>query len=95
MDTCLIELQILTQTGLTYGKGIFDQEQYKHIRKISAEVVFNLSDIPYETVLVYSVMRVVITPLKLISTHQSFEMRKSFLLKKMMENSHCPVDGVI
>lgn len=45
-----IELQSLAQAGLTYGKDVFDQERYQRIREISAEIISNLSDIPYKTV---------------------------------------------
>ncbi|WP_368495629.1 NUDIX hydrolase N-terminal domain-containing protein [Faecalicoccus pleomorphus] len=90
-----IELQSLAQAGLTYGKDVFDQERYQRIREISAEIISNLSDIPYKTVVGLFCNEIGYQSLKLIPVHQSFEMIKSFLLKKMMENGHCRVDGVM
>lgn len=45
-----IELQSLAQAGLTYGKDIYDKERYERIRKISAEMVANISQLPVEKV---------------------------------------------
>ena len=42
-----IELQSLAQTGLTYGKDVYDKERYERIRDISAEILSHMSDIPY------------------------------------------------
>lgn len=45
-----IELQSLAQAGLTYGKDVYDKERYERIRKISAEIISHMSDIPLRTV---------------------------------------------
>lgn len=45
-----IELQSLSQAGLTYGKDIYDKERYERIRGISAEMVSHMTDIPVEKV---------------------------------------------
>ena len=45
-----IELQSLAQTGLTYGKDVYDKERYERIRDISAEILSHMSDIPIEIV---------------------------------------------
>ena len=34
-----VELQALSQAGLTYGKDIYDRERYQRIREIAAEMV--------------------------------------------------------
>ncbi len=34
-----VELQSLTQAGLTYGRDVYDRERYERIREISAEMV--------------------------------------------------------
>ena len=45
-----IELQSLAQSGLTYGKDIYDRERYERVREISAEIIAHKSKIPVETV---------------------------------------------
>ena len=45
-----IELQSLAQAGLTYGKDIYDREQYERAREISTETIAHKSEIPVETV---------------------------------------------
>lgn len=45
-----IELQSLSQAGLTYGKDIYDKERYERIREISAEILSYKSDIPVDKV---------------------------------------------
>ena len=45
-----IELQSLSQAGLTYGKDIYDKERYERIRGMSAEMVSHMTDIPVEKV---------------------------------------------
>lgn len=42
-----MELQSLAQVGLTYGKDVYDKERYERIREISAEIISNMSDIPF------------------------------------------------
>ena len=49
-----IELQSLAQAGLTYGKDVFDLERYTRIREIAAEILSMKSEIPVETVKIYS-----------------------------------------
>ena len=45
-----IELQSLAQSGLTYGKDIYDRERYERAREISTESIAHKSEIPVETV---------------------------------------------
>lgn len=45
-----IELQSLAQSGLTYGKDVYDKERYERVREISAEIISHMSDIPVEKV---------------------------------------------
>lgn len=45
-----VELQALAQAGLTYGKDIYDQERYRRIREISAEMLSCKTGISTETV---------------------------------------------
>lgn len=45
-----VELQSLAQAGLTYCSDIFCRERYERIRKISAEMLSEISDIPTEKV---------------------------------------------
>jgi len=45
-----IELQSLAQSGLTYGKDVYDRERYERIREISAEMISHKSEIPVEIV---------------------------------------------
>ncbi|SUO03220.1 NUDIX hydrolase [Faecalicoccus pleomorphus] len=74
-----IELQSLAQAGLTYGKDVFDQERHQRIREISAEIISNLSDIPYKTVVGLFCNEIGYQTPKIDTVHQSFEMIKSFL----------------
>lgn len=46
-----IELQALTQSGLTFCKDAYDIERYKRIREISAEMMSHMADVPLETVI--------------------------------------------
>lgn len=46
-----IELQALAQSGLTYCKDVYDIERYERIRKISAEMISHMADVPLETVI--------------------------------------------
>lgn len=43
-----VELQSLAQTGLTYGKDVYDHERYERIRQISAEMIAYKTEIPLE-----------------------------------------------
>ena len=45
-----IELQSLAQAGLTYGKDVYDRDQYERIRDISAEILSYKTDISVEKV---------------------------------------------
>lgn len=45
-----IELQSLAQSGLFYGRDVFDKERYERIREISAEMISYKSDIPLDKV---------------------------------------------
>ena len=45
-----IELQSIAQSGLFYGKDVYDLERYERIRDISAEMVSYKSDISVEKV---------------------------------------------
>ncbi len=45
-----VELQSLAQSGLYYGKDVYDRERYARIREIAAEMVSRQSEIPLETV---------------------------------------------
>ena len=45
-----VELQALAQTGLTYGKDVYDRERYQRIREIAAEMVACKADVSPETV---------------------------------------------
>lgn len=44
------ELQSLAQTGLFYGKDVYDRERYQRIREISAEMMAARTDIPLEKI---------------------------------------------
>lgn len=46
----IIELQSLSQAGLTYGRDDFDLERYARIRDIAAEMMSDITDIPKEKV---------------------------------------------
>lgn len=46
----IIELQSLSQAGLTYGRDDFDLERYGRIRDIVAEMMSYITDIPKEKV---------------------------------------------
>lgn len=46
----IIELQSLAQTGLAYGKDVYDKERYERIREISAEMMSHITDVPLEKV---------------------------------------------
>ena len=45
-----IELQSLAQTGLTYGKDVYDRERYERIREISAEIIAHKTEVSVGTV---------------------------------------------
>ena len=45
-----VELQALAQTGLTYGRDIYDRERYQRIREIAAEMVAHKTQISPDTV---------------------------------------------
>lgn len=45
-----VELQSLAQTGLAYGRDVYDIERFTRIREISAEMMSHLSDLPVEKV---------------------------------------------
>lgn len=44
------ELQSLAQAGLFYGRDAFDQERYRRIREIAAEMLAARTDIPFEKI---------------------------------------------
>ena len=46
----IIELQSLAQAGLTYGKDVYDQERYRRIREISAEMLSAITELPTEQI---------------------------------------------
>ena len=46
----IIELQGLSQAGLTYGRDDFDLERYARICDIAAEMMSDITDIPKEKV---------------------------------------------
>ncbi|MDO5423802.1 MAG: NUDIX hydrolase N-terminal domain-containing protein [Eubacteriales bacterium] len=46
----IIELQSLAQSGLFYGKDVYDRERYERIREISAEMMGSLTDLPLSAV---------------------------------------------
>ncbi|MDY3918731.1 MAG: NUDIX hydrolase N-terminal domain-containing protein [Candidatus Limivivens sp.] len=46
----IIELQSLAQSGLYYGKDVYDRERYERIREIAALMMSRLSDQPLKTV---------------------------------------------
>lgn len=37
------EIQAIAQTGLTYSQGVFDQERYKHLMEIAAQILSTYS----------------------------------------------------
>ena len=41
----IIELQSLSQAGLTYCKDAYDRERYERIREISAGMMANIAEI--------------------------------------------------
>ena len=45
-----IEIQSLSQTGLSYCNNVFDKERYERLREISAEIMAYKTDIPIDTV---------------------------------------------
>ena len=45
-----IRIQSIAQTGLQYGKDKFDLERYEELRKISAEMISEKTDIPTDKV---------------------------------------------
>ncbi|MGT2799995.1 NUDIX hydrolase N-terminal domain-containing protein [Streptococcus marmotae] len=45
-----IRLQALAQTGLAYGKDVYDIERFEEIRQIAAEMLVEPSGFPLETV---------------------------------------------
>lgn len=44
------DLQSIAQTGLYYGKDVFDRERYEKIREISAQMMSEISDLKVEKV---------------------------------------------
>ena len=46
----IIELQALSQAGLTYGKDVYDKERYERIREMSAEMMASIAELPLDTV---------------------------------------------
>ena len=45
-----VELQAIAQSGLFYGKDVYDLERYKRIRDIAAEMIHHKTEIPTEKV---------------------------------------------
>lgn len=45
-----IEIQALAQNGLTYTKDVYDKERFERLRKISAEMLAEKTDIPVDKV---------------------------------------------
>ncbi len=45
-----IEIQSIAQSGLTYGKDVYDLERYEQLRKISAEMLSYKTDIPIDKI---------------------------------------------
>ena len=45
-----IEIQSIAQSGLTYGKDVYDLERYEQLRKISAEMLNYKTDIPIDKI---------------------------------------------
>ncbi len=46
----IVELQSLAQAGLTYCHDVYDDERYRRIRAISAEMMSHITNIPVEKV---------------------------------------------
>lgn len=45
-----IEIQSIAQSGLVYGKDVYDLERYEQLRKISAEMLSYKTDIPIDKI---------------------------------------------
>ncbi|MDU4891757.1 MAG: NUDIX hydrolase [Clostridium sp.] len=45
-----IEIQSIAQSGLVYGKDVYDIERYEQLRKISAEMLSYKTDIPIDKI---------------------------------------------
>ncbi len=45
-----IRIQSIAQVGLQYGKDAYDKERYEELRRISAEMISEKTDIPTEKV---------------------------------------------
>ena len=45
-----IEIQALAQNGLTYTKDVYDKERFERLREISAEMLAEKTDIPFDKV---------------------------------------------
>lgn len=52
-----IEIQSLAQSGLAYTSNVYDIEKYERLREIAAEMIAEKSDINFEKVMVYFVMK--------------------------------------
>lgn len=49
----LSKLQGIAQTGLTYGKDVFDSERYTQILQVTTELTQSLTDLPAEKIRYY------------------------------------------
>lgn len=47
---CAIEIQSLSQIGLTYTKDVYDRERYQRLREISAEMLAEKTEVSIEKV---------------------------------------------
>ena len=45
-----IEIQALAQNGLTYTKDVYDKERFERLREISAEMLAEKTDLPFEKI---------------------------------------------
>lgn len=80
------ELRSIAQAGLTYSKDVYDLERYEQIKKLSANMLSNISDVPYNKIIdIFSENKGYNTP-KLDVRAGVFKGNKILLVKEESDN---------
>lgn len=90
-----IRIQSIAQAGLQYGKDKYDRERYEELRKISAEMMSEKTDIPVNKFMIFSAAKQVIKRRKLIPEPLFLLTAKYCLCMRITAHGRCRAAGVI
>jgi ADP-ribose pyrophosphatase YjhB (NUDIX family) len=87
------ELQAISQTGLHYATGQFDQERYQRLREISAEILANHSNISVEQFLEFNAVEFGYATPKVDVRGVVFQDSKILLVRETADNGRWTLPG--